>query len=79
MAKRKGRPIKAPVPGRNSLGLRVSAEIKDKLRTAALVSGRSMSQEAEMILERALSKHDRLFQQDDGWYTLHETSHDQDD
>ena len=55
MAKRKGRPIKAPVPGRNSLGLRVRPEIKDMLRERAMVSGRSMSQEVELILEQSLN------------------------
>lgn len=55
-----GRPVKAAVPGvRNSLGLRVTAELKRKLDKAAALSGRSQSQEAEMRLEQSF-RGDRL-------------------
>lgn len=53
--KRVGRPPKAPEPGdaRISMSLRVSPEIKRRLDQAAAVSGRSLSQEAEMRLEQS--------------------------
>ena len=51
---RRGRPSKIPVEGeRNSLGLRVTAQLKAKLEEAAAASGRSQSQEAEFRLERS--------------------------
>lgn len=47
-----GRPYKPATPGRRSpLGLRVTAEIKDLLDSAAVKSGRTQSQEAETRLE----------------------------
>ncbi len=52
--KRVGRPTKPGTAGqRNSLGLRVTAEIKRKLEAAALKSGRSQSQEAEFRIEQS--------------------------
>jgi hypothetical protein len=52
--KRMGRPTKAPVEGeRVPLGLRVTAEAKRKLAAAAIKSGRSISQEAELRIERS--------------------------
>ena len=52
--KRIGRPTKAPKAGdRVSLGLRVTAEIKSRLDAAAMISGRSQSQEAELRLEQS--------------------------
>lgn len=51
--KRTGRPPKAPTPGkRMSLGLKVTAEIKDRLDRAVRASGRTQSQEAEARLDR---------------------------
>lgn len=59
--KRMGRPTRAPKPGerRVSLGLRVTADIKRKLDEAAVASGRSQSQEAELRIERSF-EHDDL-------------------
>ncbi len=52
--KRVGRPTKPGTAGlRNSLGLRVTADIKRKLEAAALKSGRSQSQEAEFRIEQS--------------------------
>ena len=57
--KRVGRPSKAPQKGaRNSLGLRVTAETKNRLKAAVAASGRSQSQEAEFRLERSFRKED---------------------
>jgi TraY domain-containing protein len=51
---RMGRPTKAPTPGeRNHLGLRVTAELKQRLEQAAERAGRSLSQDVEMRLERS--------------------------
>ena len=59
--KRIGRPTKAPKPGeRVSLGLRVTADIKQKLDEAAARSGRSQSQEAELRLERSFEREELL-------------------
>ena len=52
-----GRPLRAtpPTPGeRVPLSLRVTADIRTRLEEAALESGRSLSQEAEMRLERSI-------------------------
>jgi hypothetical protein len=58
--KRMGRPTKPAVEGtRVSLGLRVTAEVKNKLEEAAIKSGRSISQEAELRIERSFED-DRL-------------------
>ena len=60
MAKR-GRPSKAPPPGEKaSLGLKVTAEIKNRLEAAARFSGRTQSQEAEWRLERSFDRQDLL-------------------
>jgi hypothetical protein len=54
---RMGRPTKKPAAGeRAPLGLRVTAEIKQKLDAAAAKSGRSQSQEAELRLERSFAE-----------------------
>ncbi|MER8431395.1 hypothetical protein [Mesorhizobium caraganae] len=59
--KKRGRPTKAPTPGeRVSLGLRVTADMKERLDRAAAENGRSQSQEAEYRLERSFSD-ERLF------------------
>ncbi len=59
--KRLGRPKRKPTPGtRASLGLRVTAETKQRLDDAAEQSGRSQSQEAELRLERTFAAEDRL-------------------
>ena len=53
--KRIGRPTKKPKPGeRVPLGLRVTPEMKKRLEKAAIRNGRSISQEAELRLERSL-------------------------
>jgi hypothetical protein len=53
--KRIGRPTKPPAPGeRVPLGLRVTPEMKGRLEAAAQQNGRSLSQEAELRLERSL-------------------------
>ncbi|RVC57680.1 TraY domain-containing protein [Mesorhizobium sp.] len=59
--KKRGRPTKAPTPGeRVSLGLRVTAEMKERLDAEATKNGRSQSQEAEYRLERSFGD-ERLF------------------
>jgi hypothetical protein len=51
---RAGRPIKPASPGKRvSLGLKVTAEIKQRLDAAARANGRTQSQEAETRLERS--------------------------
>ena len=51
-AKRIGRPAKAPTRGeRVSLGLKVTADIKRRIDSAARASGRTQSQEAEHRIE----------------------------
>jgi hypothetical protein len=58
--KRIGRPIKPGVSGaRVSLGLRVTGDTKSRLDNAALASGRSQSQEAELRLEQSF-RDDRI-------------------
>jgi hypothetical protein len=53
--KRMGRPTKPPREGeRVSLGLRVTAGVKRALEKAAIKTGRSISQEAEIRLELSL-------------------------
>src|SRR4051812_35854254 len=61
-AKRVGRPMKAPARGKRvSLGLKVTAEVKRRIDTAARNSGRTQSQEAEALIERALT-YDTMFE-----------------
>jgi hypothetical protein len=61
MGKRIGRPTKAPQPGKKvSLGLKVTAEIKNRLDAAARASGRTQSQEAERRLEGSFEHESRL-------------------
>jgi len=51
-AKRIGRPLKAPQRGKKvALGLKVTADIKRRLDSAARASGRTQSQEAEHRIE----------------------------
>jgi hypothetical protein len=58
---RRGRPFKTPLPNqRVSLGLKVTAEVKQQIDAAARASGRTQSQEAELLIERAL-QYDRIF------------------
>ncbi len=58
-SKRLGRPKRKPKPGeRVPLGLRVTAETKQRLDDAAEQSGRSQSQEAELRLERSFERQD---------------------
>jgi hypothetical protein len=52
--KRIGRPPKTPTTKRVSLGLKVSEEIKRLIDSLAQASGRTQSQEAEYLIERAL-------------------------
>jgi hypothetical protein len=57
--RRTGRPTKPPPPGkRASLGLKVTAEIKQKIEAAAQANGRTQSQEAESRLERSFAIED---------------------
>jgi hypothetical protein len=59
-AKRIGRPLKPPMKGKRvSLGLKVTAEVKRHIDKAAQDSGRTQSQEAEALIERALT-HDAM-------------------
>lgn len=59
--KRLGRPTKPATAGRRvSLGLRVTAEIKNKLDDAARASGRTQSHEAECRLERSFGHEEVL-------------------
>lgn len=52
--KRIGRPMKAATPGtRVGLGLRVKADTKARLIEGAKANSRSLSQEAEMRIERS--------------------------
>jgi hypothetical protein len=61
MPKRMGRPTKPPTPGeRVPLSLRVTAEIRDKLEKAAVEKGRSLSQEAELRIERSFDREELL-------------------
>jgi hypothetical protein len=54
-------PLREPVEGeRFKLGLRVTAPTKRRLNVAAVRSGRSLSQEAEMRLERTFERQDLL-------------------
>jgi predicted transcriptional regulator len=63
MGKRIGRPTKAPQPGKKvSLGLKVTADIKNRLDAAARASGRTQSQEAERRLEGSFEHENRLTQ-----------------
>jgi hypothetical protein len=58
---RLGRPPKAPTPGeRVSLGLKVTPEIKRRLDDEARKHGRTQSQQAELMIERAFAEEDRL-------------------
>ena len=60
-SKRIGRPTKAAVPGKRvSLGLKVTSDIKKRLDSAARVSGRTQSQEAEARLERSFDHQELL-------------------
>jgi uncharacterized protein (DUF1778 family) len=50
-----------PKPGKRvSLGLKVTAEVKQRIDKAAQASGRTQSQEAELLLEKALHDQDML-------------------
>ena len=54
--KRRGRPFKAPKAGKRApLSLLVRAEIKHLVDERAKASGRTQSQEAEMMIERCLT------------------------
>ena len=60
-AKRIGRPMKEPKRGKRvSLGLKVRAEVKQHIDKAARDSGRTQSQEAELLIEKALWDEERL-------------------
>ena len=55
--KRLGRPPKAPTPGKRvSLGLKVTSEIKQRLDEEARKSGRTQSQQAELMIDRAFAE-----------------------
>ena len=52
--KRLGRPLKTPTPGKRvSLGLKVTAETKQRLDEEARRHGRTQSQQAELMIERS--------------------------
>jgi hypothetical protein len=56
---RKGRPLKVATPGtRVSLGLKVTASTKARIDEAAGLSGRTQSQEAELLIELGLAFRD---------------------
>lgn len=60
---RRGRPNKPATPGRRSaLGLRVTAQIKELLDSRARQSGRTQSQEAELLIELSSRAEQRLDQ-----------------
>lgn len=55
--KRLGRPPKAPTPGKRvALGLKVTSEIKQRLDEEARKSGRTQSQQAELMIERSFAE-----------------------
>jgi hypothetical protein len=55
--KRLGRPLKAPTPGKRvALGLKVTSEIKQRLDEEARKSGRTQSQQAELMIERSFAE-----------------------
>jgi hypothetical protein len=55
--KRLGRPPKAPTPGKRvALGLKVTSEIKQRLDEEARKSGRTQSQQAELMIERSFTQ-----------------------
>jgi hypothetical protein len=55
--KRLGRPPKAAAPGqRVSLGLKVTADIKQRLDEEARRTGRTQSQQAELMIERSFTE-----------------------
>jgi hypothetical protein len=55
-SKRLGRPFKPPLKGKRvSLGLKVTADVKRHIDAAARASGRTQSQEAERLIEQALT------------------------
>jgi predicted HicB family RNase H-like nuclease len=57
----RGRPRKGQEPGeRAPLGLRVTPPLKERLVRAAEESGRSLSQEVELMLEKAFLIEDLL-------------------
>lgn len=59
--KRTGRPAKKPKPGsRVSLGLKVTAQMKELLDAQAKASGRTQSQEAELRLEQTFWQEELL-------------------
>jgi hypothetical protein len=67
-SKRIGRPTKTPEPGKKvSLGLKVTADIKNKLDMAARVSGRTQSQEAELRLERSFESGPLMLRRGSYW------------
>jgi len=53
-AKRIGRPMKAPTEKRVQIGPLIRASIKKRIDEAAMLSGRTISQEAEFLIERGL-------------------------
>jgi hypothetical protein len=60
-AKRIGRPVKAPAPGKRApLSLLVTPKLKDRVEKAARASGRTMAAEAEALIEQGLAVADVL-------------------
>jgi hypothetical protein len=58
---KRGRPMKTPEPGtRAPLSLMVRPAIKQSVDAAARASGRTQSQEAELLIEQGLAVHQAL-------------------
>jgi len=54
MTRKRGRPALPPDKGkRYAFGMRTTKELRDKIRLAAYLSGRSLTQEVEFRLEKS--------------------------
>ncbi len=61
--KKAGRPHLPPEKGkRQTIGLRVTSELKDRLLRKAAKTGRSLSQEAELRLERSFEEEKKRYE-----------------
>ena len=59
--RKRGRPALLPTEGkREVISLRVTGELRQRLEAAASETGRSMSQEAELRIERSFQREDNL-------------------
>ena len=59
--RKRGRPRKQQEAKRAFLGLRTTHELKDKIGFVATANGRSISQEAELRLERSFLKTEMMW------------------